>query len=119
MTRPFRTAWSAFAALALVFPVVLGATAASAEPRQAVEYDALGDSYASGYGVPPYDGLCGRSQSAYAVQVDGRMKNELDEDTDLVTISIGGNDVGWSTAVGACLGGSDTQCAGALAATRA
>ena len=140
MTRPFRTAWSAFAALALVSPVVLGTTVASAEPRQPVEYDALGDSYASGYGVPPYDGLCGRSQSAYAVQVDGRMKIELDDfvacagatteslvaggqlaaldaSTDLVTISIGGNDVGWSTAVTACLGGTDTQCAGALAAT--
>ena len=141
MTRPFRTARSALTALAMIAPAVLAATAASAEPRQPVEYDALGDSYASGYGVPPYDGLCGRSQSAYAVQVDGRMKIELDDfvacagatteslvaggqlaaldaSTDLVTISIGGNDVGWSTAVTACLGGTDTQCAGALAATR-
>lgn len=142
MTRALRTASSALAALALVLPVVLGAPAASVEPRQPVGYDALGDSYASGYGVPSYDGPCGRSRSAYAVQVDGRMKialddfvacagatteslvaggrlAALDEDTDLVTISIGGNDVGWSTAVGACLGGSDRQCEGALAATRA
>ena len=97
-------------------------------------------SYASGYGVPPYE-ACGRSQAAYAVQLDGRMKidlddfaacagatttslmsggqlDALDEGTDLVTISIGGNDIGWSQAVTACLGGTDAQCAGALAVTR-
>jgi lysophospholipase L1-like esterase len=128
------------AALSVVTSVVLLVTAASAAPRQPVEYDALGDSYASGYGVPPYE-ACGRSQSAYAVQLDGRMRidlddfvacagattaslaaggqlNALDEGTDLVTISIGGNDIGWSSAVVACLGGSDAQCAGALAVTR-
>lgn len=134
-----RTARSTLAALALVGSVVLGATTASAAPRQTVEYDALGDSYASGYGVPPYE-ACGRSQSAYAVQLDGRMKIDLgdfvacagattvslvaggqltalDEDTDLVTISIGGNDIGWSSPVVACLGGTDTQCAASLAVT--
>lgn len=139
MNNHSRTARCAVAALALVAPLVLGVTTASAAPRQPVEYDALGDSYASGYGVPPYE-ACGRSQSAYAVQLDGRVKidlddfvacagattaslvaggqlNALDDDTDLVTISIGGNDIGWSTAVVACLGGTDAQCAGGLAAT--
>jgi lysophospholipase L1-like esterase len=139
MNNHSRTARCAVAALALVAPLVLGVTTASAAPQQPVEYDALGDSYASGYGVPPYE-ACGRSQSAYAVQLDGRMKidlddfvacagattaslvaggqlNALDDDTDLVTISIGGNDIGWSTAVVACLGGTDAQCAGGLAAT--
>ncbi|TCN34679.1 lysophospholipase L1-like esterase [Kribbella orskensis] len=139
MNNHSRTARCAVAALALVAPLVLGVTTASAAPRQPVEYDALGDSYASGYGVPPYE-ACGRSQSAYAVQLNGRMKidlddvvacagattaslvaggqlNALDDDTDLVTISIGGNDIGWSTAVVACLGGTDAQCAGGLAAT--
>lgn len=135
-----RAARPVLVVLALVATVLLGVTTASAEPRQSVEYDALGDSYASGYGVPPYE-ACGRSQSAYAVQLDGRMKinlddfvacagattgslvaqgqlNALDGGTDLVTISIGGNDIGWSSAVGACLGGTDAQCAGALAMTR-
>lgn len=139
MKNPSRIVRSALAALALVTPVVLGITTASAAPRQSVEYDALGDSYASGYGVGPYE-ACGRSQSAYAVQLDGRMKidlddfvacagattaslvaggqlNALDDDTDLVTISIGGNDIGWSSAVRACLGGTDAQCAGGLAVT--
>jgi len=136
-----RTASSALAALVLAAPVLLGATSASAAPRQPVVYDALGDSYASGYGVPPYTGgSCGRSGSAYAEQLDGRMKIQLDDfvacagattstlvsggqlsalgaDTDLVTLTIGGNDIGWSKAVGACLVGTDPQCAGALAGT--
>jgi lysophospholipase L1-like esterase len=129
------------AALAVVASLLLVVTTASAAPRQSVEYDALGDSYASGYGVPPYDGGCGRSQSAYAVQLDGRMKIDLDDfvacagattaslvaggqlgalddDTDLVTLTIGGNDIGWSSAVTACLGGTDPQCAAVLASTR-
>jgi lysophospholipase L1-like esterase len=139
MKKPSRTLWSALAALTLVALSGSGLTSASAASREPVVLDALGDSYASGYGVPPYS-ECGRSDSAYAVQVDGRMKIDLDDfaacagattatlvslgqldaldaDTDLVTLSIGGNDIGWSTAVMACLGGSDAQCAGALAAT--
>lgn len=123
-------------ALTCLATVLVASSASAAGPRT-FEYDALGDSYASGYGVPPYE-ACGRSQSAYAVQLDGRMRIDLDdfvacagattaslvaggqlgaldEDTDLVTISIGGNDIGWSQAVTACLGGTDAQCAGTLA----
>lgn len=134
-----RTVRSALAVL-IVLPAFLGLTAASAAPPPTVEYDALGDSYASGYGVPPYS-ACGRSDAAYAVQLDGRMRVELDDfaacagattatlvsggqlealdaDTDLVTISIGGNDIRWSSAVAACLGGTDQQCAQAVALTR-
>ncbi|MDC7120423.1 SGNH/GDSL hydrolase family protein [Cellulomonas fimi] len=138
MARPRRTTTSALLAV-LTALVLVGsvATTASAGPRHRVVYDALGDSYASGYGVPPY-AACGRSQAAYPVQLDGRKRVRLDDfvacagattvslvrggqltaleaDTDLVTLSIGGNDVGWSTAVVACLGGTDAQCAGATA----
>lgn len=139
MRTSSRTVRSALAVL-VVLPALLGLTTASAAPPPTVEYDALGDSYASGYGVPPY-AACGRSDAAYAVQLDGRMKVELDDfaacagattatlvsggqlealdaDTDLVTISIGGNDIRWSTAVAACLGGTDQQCAQAVALTR-
>jgi lysophospholipase L1-like esterase len=135
-----RSALAALATLAAVAPVAVGVTHASAAPRGALEYDALGDSYASGYGVPPYE-ACGRSQSSYAVQIDGRMKIDLDdfvacagattasmvsggqlgaldEDTDLVTLQIGGNDIGWSQAVTACLGGTDQQCTDTLALIR-
>lgn len=127
------------AVLAVVAALVLVGAVASAAPaaRPRVVYDALGDSYASGYGVPPYAD-CGRSQSAYPVQLDGRQRLRLDDfvacagatttslvsggqlaaldaDTDLVTLTIGGNDTGWSTAVTACLGGTDDQCAATLA----
>ncbi|MEO6998063.1 MAG: SGNH/GDSL hydrolase family protein [Terracoccus sp.] len=141
-----RATGSAFAALALLASGVTGAASASAAPaasqawRGGVVYDALGDSYASGYGVPPYDGSCGRSASAYAEQLNGRMRihlddfvacagatttslvtggqlNALDAHTDLVTLTIGGNDIGWSSAVAACLGGTDPQCAAAVSAT--
>ncbi len=133
MATSTRRALSALAGLVLAAPALLAATSVSAAPPEPFEYDALGDSFASGYGVPPYE-ACGRSESAYAVLVDGRMKIELDDlaacggattstlisggqldaldaDTDIVTVMIGGNDIRWGTAVGACLVGSDAQCA--------
>jgi lysophospholipase L1-like esterase len=136
-----RTLRSALVALALAGSALFGLTAASASPRQPIVYDALGDSFASGYGVAPYTPTCGQSGSAYAVQLDGRMKidldgfvacagattvslvsggqlDALDVDTDLVTLTIGGNDIGWSSTVGACLLGSDLQCAGSIGQTR-
>jgi lysophospholipase L1-like esterase len=116
----------------LTLLVVLPASGAKPAP---VVYDALGDSYASGYGVPPY-APCGRSDAAYALQLDGRKHIALDDfvacagakvqdvsagqlaaldaDTRLITLQVGGNDIGWGTAVSACLVGNDTQCAGAL-----
>lgn len=136
MVTAARTLWSAVSALALVVPVAVAAAPASAAPRGPVVYDALGDSYGSGFGVPPYS-ECGRSDAAYAVQIDGRKRIDLDDfvacagattatlrasqltaldtDTDLVTVSIGGNDIGWGLVVGGCVAGSDVQCAGALA----
>lgn len=120
--------------LVLAVLLVFSSSAAAAAPREPVEYDALGDSYAAGWGVPPYDAF-GRSESAYPVQIDGRMRIDLDDfvavpgattqtvilqlsaldaSTDMVTLSIGGNDVDWGTAVGACLGGTDPQCAAAI-----
>ena len=112
---------------------IAGSTASAAGPPDPIVYDALGDSYASGYGVPPYTATCGRSDAAYPVQLDGRKHIALDDfvacagattltvvsggqlealnaQTDLVTISAGGNDTGWSTAVVACLLRDDQTC---------
>ena len=147
MSRPRRTVAAAWFLLA---PLLLLSAASSAPVSSApvssasspdllgtrapdMQYDVLGDSYGSGYGVPPYS-ACGRSESAYGVLVDGRQRLALDDfvacagatttslveggqlaaldaETDLVLLSIGGNDIGWSQAVVACLLRSDTDCA--------
>lgn len=140
MQRSLRTLRSAALVVLTVLALVGSAAGAAQAAPPRVVYDALGDSYASGYGVPPY-GACGRSQSAYAVLLDGRHRLRLDDFvacagatttslvaggqlaaldgvTDVVTLTVGGNDVGWSSAVTACLGGTDAQCAGAVALTR-
>ncbi len=139
MIRPRRTA---AAALFLLTPLLLGSAASSApvpdrlgaQAPESVQYDVLGDSYGSGYGVPPYSSACGRSESAYGVLVDGRQRlalddfvacagatttslveggqlSALDAGSDLVLLSIGGNDIGWSQAVVACLLRADADCA--------
>jgi lysophospholipase L1-like esterase len=141
MTKRSRTVRSALVALTLVALATVGLSSASAAPRQPVVYDALGDSYASGAGVGPYR-ACGQSDAAYALQVNGREKlalddfvacagattvtlvsggqlAALDDDTRLVTLTIGGNDTHWSTAVVACLFGGDDACAGSIESTRA
>lgn len=113
--------------------VVLPASGAKPAP---VVYDALGDSYASGAGVPPY-GACGQSAAAYPLHLDGRKHIALDDfvacagatipslvaggqltaldaDTRLVTLQVGGNDIGWSTVVKACLAPGAGLCQTAL-----
>jgi lysophospholipase L1-like esterase len=136
-TRPLPLIGSALAAVALVTTGLAG-PAPAADP---LVLDGLGDSYAAGFGVPAsFTNPCGRSDAAPATAIDGRMRLALDDfvacggarttdlvpqgqiaalgpDTDVVTLSIGGNDIGWSQAVGACLGGTDAQCEAAIAVT--
>lgn len=135
-----RSGWTTISSVALLASATIVALPAHAAPPPPVVYDALGDSYAAGAGAPPYDGsACARSDLAPAHLIDGRMKIRLDDfaacsgarttdllanqlgaldaDTDLVTVSIGGNDIGWGQAVGACVLGTDAQCAGALGVT--
>lgn len=129
---------AAIAALALALPVTLGALPAAAAPTRVV-YDALGDSYAAGFGTAPPVDDCARSELAYPYVLDGRMQIHLDDfaacsgatvpdllanqldaldaDTDLVTISIGGNDIGWGQVITACLVADEQQCAEAVAGT--
>lgn len=127
---------------ALLGAGLVGSASASAAPPEPVVYDALGDSYGSGFGVPPYTGgNCARSEAAYAEQIDGRMRialddfaacagattvsmnatqlGVLDEQTALVTVSIGGNDIGWGQVVGVCVAGAnDALCAALIDQTR-
>lgn len=107
---------------ALTALILLPATAQA----QTVEYAALGDSYASGVGTRDYidDGSgCSRSEYAYpslladdlganldfaacsgATTVDliAEQLGGLSSATDLVTVTIGGNDTGWASIVQQC-----------------
>jgi lysophospholipase L1-like esterase len=108
---------------------------ASADPVAAAgKYVALGDSYASGTGAGDYgdSGGCKRSANSYAqlwasanapsafafVACSGAVTSDvlaeqvgaLTPDTELVTISIGGNDAGFADVMTDCNLGSDDSC---------
>jgi lysophospholipase L1-like esterase len=119
-----------------VAAVPLVALAALASPAQAaapVDYVALGDSYSSGVGAPPYlSGGCNRSNNSYTAKwaathqvssfsfpacggattadVQSSQLASVNADTDLVTITIGGNDVGFANTMINCTLGSDSAC---------
>ncbi|HWO63988.1 MAG TPA: SGNH/GDSL hydrolase family protein [Umezawaea sp.] len=102
----------------------------------AVEYVALGDSYAAGVGSGGSGG-CGRSESAYPSLwkdahvpadfrfvacsgattqdvLDGQLA-PLSSETTLVTLNIGGNDVGFADVMTTCSVSSDQSCEQAVA----
>lgn len=105
----------------------------------AINYVALGDSYASGTGTRDYfedSGDCLRSPKAYAQlwadshgaaafafdacsgavtdDVVADQLGSLSGDTTLVTISVGGNDIGFADVIQDCLLGSDDGCDSAV-----
>ncbi|GAA0518328.1 lipase 1 [Saccharopolyspora subtropica] len=118
------------------------ALAAPAFAAPAAEnYAAMGDSYASGVGTREYfddSGDCKRSPKAYAQlwadshdvssfafvacsgavtdDVNSGQLDQLSADTTLVTISIGGNDIGFSSVIRDCLLGTDSSCDSAVSA---
>lgn len=95
-------------------------------PFRPTIYAALGDSYAAGEGLPPFEagsGACHRSPSAYprlvaaaagatlgflacseaaVADVVGQVAS-VDPAADLVTVMVGGNDVGFASVLGACV----------------
>ncbi|MFJ4622348.1 SGNH/GDSL hydrolase family protein [Streptomyces sp. NPDC088812] len=116
---------------AALAPAGSAAASTTTASRHAVDYVALGDSYASAPLVPTqvdpaclrsdqnYASLVARSRSASltdvtcsgattadmtAPQTDGvpAQLDALDRGTDLVTVTIGGNDIGFSTVLGTC-----------------
>ena len=96
-------------------------------------YAALGDSYAAGEGLPPFEadsGACHRSPFAYPrliaaqegstlgfapctgatladVLAPGGQLDSVDPRADLVTVTVGGNDVGFVRVVADCLVGTE------------
>ncbi|GAB3229368.1 SGNH family lipase [Glycomyces halotolerans] len=111
----------AVAALALTLTI----PASSATAREPLDYVALGDSYSSGTGTGSYiDSGCSRSELAYPSLLAADIGAELifaacsgattqdllaeqapvlEEGTDLITVTIGGNDIGWTDAVTSCM----------------
>jgi alpha-tubulin suppressor-like RCC1 family protein len=134
---------SAMAVCALVAGVVLVATGtpAQASPAPGLNYVALGDSYSSGEGNPPFDPLtnsngdfCHRAFVAYPYFVENDFETQpvkfyacsgavtaniltdehyteipqidepgVDASANLLTLTIGGNDAGFSSVLQACI----------------
>ena len=121
---------------------VTGVPAAGA--ASSVSYVALGDSYSSGLGAGSYvssSGSCDRSTNAYPEQWAGANSpasfvsvacagattadvinsqvSALSAGTTLVSITIGGNDAGFSSVMETCVLKSTNTCLSAVAAARA
>ncbi|MCF3964460.1 SGNH/GDSL hydrolase family protein [Streptomyces fuscigenes] len=117
-----------------------GAASAHAAPAAGTDYVALGDSYSSGVGSGDYDsasGSCKRSPHAYPAlwaaahapssftstacsgartgDVESGQLAPLNSGTDLVSISIGGNDAGFSDVMTTCVLKSEATCLSAIA----
>jgi lysophospholipase L1-like esterase len=131
--------------LAIGVPVfALGLTAAfigmgsSAHAASAVNYVALGDSYSSGVGAGSTSGSCEQSPNAYGplwakanspasftfaacsgattTDVVNSQLSSLSASTTLVTITIGGNDAGFSSIMETCVLSSTSSCESAVSA---
>jgi lysophospholipase L1-like esterase len=122
---------------AAVLSTVAVAAPASAQP--AVRYVALGDSYSSGLGAGSYissGGSCDRSSKAYSrlwanshapasytfvacagattsTVISGQL-SALSSATTLVSITVGGNDVGFSSVMQTCVLSSTSTCVSAI-----
>jgi lysophospholipase L1-like esterase len=129
--------------LALTGIAGLVAPPAQAATSSAISYAALGDSYSSGVGggdEEPASGVCRRGANAYPAlwaasraparfvfvacagattsTVLSTQLGVLNRSTTLVTITVGGNDVGFAPVVGTCLVGSTATCAAAVSAAK-
>lgn len=128
---------AAATACAAVLPAL--AIAAPAAAQSTVHYVALGDSYTSGVGAGNYDpnsGSCDRSANAYpalwanahspasyvSVACSGATTSDvinsqlsaLSSATTLASITIGGNDVGFTTVMETCVLESTSACVSAI-----
>ncbi|MFI9647079.1 SGNH/GDSL hydrolase family protein [Streptomyces sp. NPDC052040] len=121
-----------------------GAAAAQASPLATGGYVALGDSYASGVGAGSYissSGDCDRSTNAYpylwqaahapssfsflacsgatTADVLSNQLGTLNSATSLVSVTIGGNDAGFSDVMMTCVLQSDSSCLSRIATAKA
>ncbi len=137
---PFRVSprarLSALLVAAASFAALASGTAV-ASAASSVHYVALGDSYSSGVGAGNYsDGSCDESSNAYPVlwanhNAPASFANEtcsgattssvisgqlgaLTSSTTLVSITVGGNDVGFASVMETCVLGSTSTCVSAI-----
>jgi lysophospholipase L1-like esterase len=118
--------------------VTVGAPTAAAGPTGTLQYVALGDSYAAGVGAPPYSGSCSQSNNGYPELLDSEKHihlqvnatcagattstvadtqlSELTPGIELVTLTVGGNDLGFRGLAGPCLAGTQEDCLKAIGA---
>ncbi len=133
---------AAFAAGLATLAMAAGVASAPAQAADKTKYIALGDSFAAGQGAGPYLDDCYRSDNAYSELADeskaiklvvnaacsgkttGDVVNDqlsqLNKSTELVTITAGGNNLGFGDIITACgvvlMDLPPTQeCAGAIA----
>ncbi|MET7302287.1 SGNH/GDSL hydrolase family protein [Embleya sp. NPDC005575] len=141
MPSPSRIAASIAAAAVLT---LAGGIAYPAPAAPVSRYAALGDSYSSGVGAGDYltgGGDCKRSANAYpalwqqahaaaefafvacssatTADVRARQLSAVTGDTTLVTISVGGNDIGFADTIETCVLGGDRDCSDAVARSTA
>jgi lysophospholipase L1-like esterase len=130
-----------YASVLAAFAVGSTMAAAPALGASAAHYVALGDSYASGVGTRDYfvdSGSCLRGPKAYPQlwadthhvaqfnfaacsgattdDVNANQIDSLDTNTSIVTVTIGGNDVGFTQVLTLCLLGDDATCDSAVRA---
>jgi lysophospholipase L1-like esterase len=136
---------SAFAAGLATLAMALGFTAipADAASRPVLDYVALGDSYAAGQGATPYtDRSCFISRKGYPAIADNLGNVRLDVNaacsgqvvrdvlldvpetvggnTDIVTVTVGGNDLGTTNVLLACIPAPESAaCLEAVGTARA
>ncbi|PBC64697.1 lipase [Streptomyces sp. Tue6028] len=144
MRRSRITAYVTSLLLAAGFALTGAATAQASSTAAATGYVALGDSYSSGVGAGSYissSGDCKRSTKAYPYlwaaahspssfdftacsgartgDVTANQLGPLSSSTGLVTISIGGNDAGFSDVMTTCVLQSESSCLSRIATAKA
>jgi lysophospholipase L1-like esterase len=136
--RPSRMLAFGVTAPALGLAAALIGGGIPAQAASAAHYVALGDSYASGVGAGSTSGSCGQSPNAYPALwakansaasftfaacsgaktsdvISGQLSS-LSASTTLVSITIGGNDAGFSSIMETCVLSSTSSCESAVAA---
>jgi lysophospholipase L1-like esterase len=123
---------------ALGLAAAITATSIPAQAVPAVHYVALGDSYSAGVGAGSTSGSCGQSPNAYPARwakasapasftfaacsgattsdVISSQLSSLSSSTTLVSLTIGGNDVGFSSVMETCVLHSTSTCENAVSA---